>query len=75
MYDAEFDILTLKYDSNDNATAKEIGANIIVYAHDITGEITTITVMDFVRKFDELLPSLKKIPLALNFEEVLHRVA
>lgn len=75
MYDSEFDILTLKYASNDNATAREFGSNILVYTHDITGEVTTITVMDFVQKFEELLPSLQKIPLVLDFEEVLHRVA
>ena len=75
MYDPEFDILTLKYGGNDNATAKELGPNIIIYTDDVTGETTTVTIMDFVRCFDELEPSLENIPFKINLYDILQRIA
>lgn len=46
-YDEDADVLYLKYASNKNATAREIGPNIIAYFDDLTGEPTTITIIDF----------------------------
>ena len=74
-YDAEFDILSLKYASNANATAKELGPYIIIYTDDLTGETTTVTIMDFVRRFDELEPFLLDIPFNINLNDVLQRIA
>ena len=71
-YDEGVDVLYLKYASNKNATAREIGGHIIAYYDDITGIPTTITVIGF-KWLETNKPNWKgSIPIPVDFERDVH---
>ena len=69
IYDEEADVLYLKFASNKNATAREIGTNIIAYFDDLTGEPTTITIV-YYKWLEEKGSSWRNdLPVQIDFEK------
>ena len=68
IYDRDVDVLYLKYATNKNATAREIGANIIAYFDDTTGLPTTITILDYIH-LENTRPSWRnELPIFIDFD-------
>lgn len=68
LYDKDADVLYLKYASNLNASAHEIGGHIVAYFDDITGKPTTITVMDY-KWLEANHPTWRdKLPISIDFD-------
>jgi len=68
LYDEDVDVLYLKYTTNRNATAREIGGHIIAYYDDFTGLPTTLTITGY-KWLETNKPGWKvALPVPVNFD-------
>ena len=65
-YDREGDVLYLSIGEPQEAISKEIGDDVLLRLHPLTGEIVGITVLNFVSRFSDLAHP-QTLPLYTEF--------
>ncbi|MDH7484945.1 MAG: DUF2283 domain-containing protein [Anaerolineae bacterium] len=65
-YDREGDVFYLSIGKPQEAVSKEIGEDVLLRVHPLTGEIVGITVLNFVSRFSDLAHP-QALPLYTEF--------